>query len=480
MSYGTPYSSPYGASTVLIHSDGYQASQWRNSIARMTDLFKIVVNSDGTFEGPQNIGDLFQAKAISQQHIEDFIDMFLKTANIDNANGWLLAVIGKYFGITQKNTEADIAFQRRIRANIIANSSKGTGKDIFDLVNLMVDDNDFCQIRQYTPNTFIVTTDGSVTDPVDYKKLVDRATGDVYQNAIGIVDGETPFNFASARSLANRQAAPSGAATVCRVIKSNCLKENYGAKILGGQTGTAGAAYFIVSGSSIDATDFRPVDLLYYAGDTTPAADGSYTIFKSVYQGADIFWVYVRETIISTAVFDGTTMGVGIEAGEFAGGEICVLAGTSSSDVRTIDPTGAFLGTAGYWDFTVTDGFTATLDATSFVNLIDYPNLGFAGLNSYSNIQVSAGTLPFQVAILQASFTPAIIAGDFANGQITIIEGANNNERGNVRIITSDGAIASGAYWVFEVTEPFNADTITTANFVNITDDQSFLGYSIS
>ena len=141
-----------------------------------------------------------------------------------------------------------------------------------------------------------------------------------------------------------------------------------------------------------------------------------------------------------------------LTAGDFVDGQVVITDGTSSTDVRTIDGTGA-VDAGVSWSFTVTANFTAPPDATSVFNVSpDSVGAGFAA-ETYSGLTAVFGT-GNTITIAQASFAPVIFAGDFASGQIIITDGTAQT---NVRTIDINGAVASGANWTFTVSSNFTA-----------------------
>jgi len=180
--------------------------------------------------------------------------------------------------------------------------------------------------------------------------------------------------------------------------------------------------------------------------------------------GGGVTWVDVLKAAFVPA----------ISVGDMASGQIVTTDGASAGDARTITAVGAVdMGLT--WRFNTTVAFTGVPGVTTEFNAIPYsPGRGFAAVRSYYELAVTAGTgYTFNVA--QASFVPAIIAGNLAGFQVVVTDGSS---AGDVRVIDANGAVAAGLDWQFTVTSNFTEATDATS-VVNITSGGGALGHVV-
>lgn len=96
---------------------------------------------DGT-AGETNTQKVIRCLMAPAADLETALLAVLNNANVDNATGFLLDLVGKWVGRARNGVADDEIYRRYIRAQIVVNRSDGVINDILAVARLVVDDPD--------------------------------------------------------------------------------------------------------------------------------------------------------------------------------------------------------------------------------------------------------------------------------------------------------------------------------------------------
>jgi hypothetical protein len=369
----------YGYVPALYPYQYYLSDIFNRLLSRLTSNFKVTVNPDGSYSGPQNWAKLLWLYAFFKQRNENAITTMILLSLLEVARGTWLDRLGLLAGIRRADygSYEDERFRQVIRVKAYQNGSKGTYADIYNTCTELVDGENYMDISQFTPHSFQVTTDGLVFNESFFYNMVLGAKPDISQfDIVQVVpDSSYPFRLAADGSYYSIFASAGGAATI------DIPKADFTPAITAGTfadgtisiySGTAGGDYRTIDGNgAVDnglTWQFTVTAAWSIAPDITSELNIMPVLGGMGLAADSIFDIPVDSAAYETIDILKAHFVPPVGAGALPFAQIVVIDGTGTDTVTTVDATGA-VDNGLTWTFNVSP-MDVIPDGTSRVDIL--------------------------------------------------------------------------------------------------------------